>query len=62
MAFSRAGPEMSAMSTLAPSFAKRMEVSRPMPLGMSVRSGRGWRGGLPAGAGDDGVLACETAG
>jgi hypothetical protein len=31
-AFSRAGPEMSAMRTLAPSLAKRMHVSRPMPL------------------------------
>lgn len=36
MAFSRAGAEMSAMSTLAPSLAKRIEVSRPMPLRKSV--------------------------
>lgn len=31
-AFSRAGPEMSAIRTLAPSLAKRMQVSRPIPL------------------------------
>ena len=32
LAFSRAGAEISAMRTLAPSLAKRMHVSRPMPL------------------------------
>lgn len=45
LAFSRAGAEMSAMRTLAPSLAKRMEVSRPMPLGGSVY-GRVRRGGV----------------
>jgi hypothetical protein len=32
LAFSSAGPEMSAMRTLAPSLAKRIHVSRPIPL------------------------------
>lgn len=46
-AVARAGSEMSAMRTSAPSRAKRMVVSRPMPLTqmevLSVMKGRGRR-------------------
>ena len=42
-AFSRAGAEISAMRTLAPSLANRMLVSRPMPLASEVSTLCKWR-------------------
>jgi len=61
---------MSVMRTLAPSLAKRMEVSRPIPLQRTDDNVRGLelarkRGvakiSLPSSAGNDSVLASKTA-